>query len=120
MVALLEIAYVLRRAVNPVATLAFAALVSLLANPMQLFGASFQMSYGIVAALLLLGLPLSEYVQERWVLFRHTPKVTWSRWQHALSWTLRGLASALGIGLSTSWSATLPVYFTFNYSRREP
>lgn len=102
MVALLEIAFVLRRAVNPVATLAFAALVSLLANPMQLFGASFQMSYGIVAALLLLGLPLADYGQEKWVLFRHTPKVTWHRWQHALSWVHRGLTSALGIGFSTS------------------
>lgn len=102
MVALLELAFVLRRAVNPVATLAFAALVSLLANPMQLFGASFQMSYGIVAALLLLGLPLAECWQEKGVLFQDLPKVAWAPWQHGLSWLQRTLVSALGIGVATS------------------
>lgn len=102
MVALLETAFVLRRAVNPVATLSFAAFVSLLANPMQLFGASFQMSYGIVALLLLLGLPLAEAWQEKWILFRELPKVTWRWWHHALSWSHRALLSALGLGVSTS------------------
>lgn len=102
MVALLETAFVLRRAVNPVATLAFAAFVSLLANPMQLFGASFQMSYGIVAVLLLLGLPLAEAWQERWILFRDLPKVTWTWRHHVLSWLHRTLLSAVSLGVSTS------------------
>lgn len=102
MVALVELAFVLRRAVNPVATLAFSALVSLLANPMQLFGASFQMSYGIVAALLLLGLPLAERWQEKTTLFHDIPQVTWAPWQHGLSWVQRALAGALGIGVATS------------------
>jgi len=102
MVALLEIAFVLRRAVNPVATLAFAALVSLFVNPMQVFGASFQMSYGIVAALLLLGLPLAEHWQEKWTLFAEVPKVAWAPWQRALDWLVRSLAGALGIGVATT------------------
>lgn len=107
MVALFETAFVLRRAVNPVATLAFAAFVSLLVNPMQVFSAGFQMSYGIVAALLLLGLPLVEFGQEKWRLFRDLPEVTWRWWHHAAAWGQRGLISALGIGVATSLVSTI-------------
>ena len=77
MIALTHAALVLRLPVNPVATLSLAALVSLVVDPMQLFSASFQMSYGIVAALVLLGLPLSERWQEKTALFRNLPKATW-------------------------------------------
>lgn len=101
MIALLETAYVLRRSVNPVATLMTGAFVALLANPMQLFSASYQMSYGIVSALLLLGLPLAERWQEKWIPFRNLPKATWSWPHHAVSWSFRALTSAGAIGLST-------------------
>jgi competence protein ComEC len=69
---------------------------------MQLFTASFQMSYGIVAALLLLGLPLAEMWTERWQLFRDLPKVTWSRRHHVLSWVHRATLAAVAVGLATS------------------
>lgn len=51
---------VLRVPGNTLAALALSALVVLLFDPLQVFSASFQMSYGIVAALLVLGLPLAE------------------------------------------------------------
>ncbi len=51
---------VLRLPGNSLAALAVSALVVLLLEPLQLFSASFQMSYGIVAALLAFGLPLAE------------------------------------------------------------
>jgi len=56
MAVVVQAAWVLWRPVNPLAGLAASALVVLLVSPLQLFGASFQMSYGIVAALLVLWL----------------------------------------------------------------
>ncbi len=113
MVVLLQVSFVLRLPVNPVATLGLAALGALLIDPMQLFSASFQMSYGIVAALLLLGLPLGDFWTERWQLFRLLPKATWTWWQHGLAWAQRGLLSVLAIGLATALVSTISgvIYF---------
>jgi len=113
MVVLLQASFVLRLPVNPIATLSFAALGALVIDPMQLFSASFQMSYGIVAALLLLGLPLGEFWTERWQLFRLLPKSTWAWWQRALDWSQRAFLSVLAIGLSTCLVSTISgvIYF---------
>jgi competence protein ComEC len=113
MVVLLQAAFVLRLPVNPIATLGFAAVVTLLIEPMQLFSASFQMSYGIVAALLLLGLPMAELAQERWQLFRLLPKATWRWWHHLLSAAQHGALSACAIGAAASLVSTVcgVIYF---------
>jgi len=102
MIALTHAALVVRRPVNPVATLSLAALVSLIVDPMELFSAGFQMSYGIVTALLLLGLPLSEHWNERWALFRDLPKATWSWHQRARDHAWHWLLNALALGVSTT------------------
>lgn len=107
MCALLAVSFSLRRPANPLATLTASALLILLAGPMQLFGASFQMSYGIVAVLLLLGGPLAEALQARWPLFTALPESTW-RWYHRwidVAW--RSLLGALGIGLASSLVSTI-------------
>jgi len=113
MVMLLQASFVLRLPVNPVATLSLAALGALVIEPMQLFSASFQMSYGIVASLLLLGLPLGDFWTKRWQLFRSLPKATWTWWQHGLDWAQRGLLGVLAIGLATSLVSTIcgVIYF---------
>jgi competence protein ComEC len=107
MIALTHAALVLRWPVNPVATLSCAALVTLVFDPMQLFSASFILSYGIVAALVLLGLPLAENWSERAALFRDLPKATWSWHHHARDWLLRTLFSALALGLATTLVSTV-------------
>jgi competence protein ComEC len=107
MVILLQASFVLRLPVNPIATLSLAALGALVMDPMQLFSASFQMSYGIVAALLLLGLPLGNFWCERWQLFRLLPKATWAWWQRGLDWAQHGLLGVLAIGLATSLVSTI-------------
>ncbi|MBI5380582.1 MAG: ComEC/Rec2 family competence protein [Opitutae bacterium] len=102
MVALVETALLVRRPVNPLATLAAATAAVLVFAPLQFFTASFQMSYGIVAALLLFGLPLSEAWQERWRPFAWLPAATW-RWWHRgadLAWSWLTAAVALGLGAS--------------------
>ncbi len=112
MVALLQASLVLRTPANPLAALAASALVVLLAWPLQFFSASFQMSYGIVAALLLLGLPLGEAWLARWRWRADLPKATWRWHQHLFDWFRRGVVGAVAIGVaSTLVSAVTGVMF---------
>jgi competence protein ComEC len=96
----------LRAPANSLSALAASALGVLVLAPHQLFTAGFQMSYGIVAALLLYGVPL----QEKW----HT---AWQPWANlppaARSWRQRGLESAgrfalaaLALGLAATLVST--------------
>jgi competence protein ComEC len=107
MIALTNAALALRLSVNPVATLSLAALIALVVDPMELFSASFQMSYGIVAALILLGLPLAEHWSEKWALYRDLPKATWAWHHHARDRIWRWLLSALALGVATTLVSTL-------------
>ena len=100
MVALFETAILVRLPRNPLATLTASALVIAVCAPLQVFSASFQMSYGIVAALLLLGLPLDETWQARLAVFRQLPKATW-RWYHrAIDFVWRPIVAAGALGTS--------------------
>ena len=82
--------------------LATSALIILIFAPLQLFSASFQMSYGIVAALLLLGLPLADSWQSRLALFRDLPKAVWGWHRHAIDWVWRAMLTMLAIGTAAS------------------
>ncbi|MDF9826261.1 competence protein ComEC [Ereboglobus sp. PH5-10] len=113
MVALLQASLLLRLPANAIATLAFAALATLLVAPMQLFSASFQMSYSIVAALLLFGLPLGETWLARWVPFRDTPQVARNWFQKKTVVAHRAIVSALGISIAASLVSAIcsTIYF---------
>jgi len=102
MVAFLQSAFVFRVPANPVAALTASVLLVLLADPLQIFNASFQMSYGIVAALLLLGLPMAEAWEAWWTPFRDVPEVTWHWWQRWLSTAWRWLVPAIALGLAAA------------------
>ncbi len=102
MTAFLLAARVLRRPGNPFAALAASALVVLLIAPLQVFGASFLMSYGIVAALFLLGLPLAEMWQERWALWRNLPPAAWLGWQKQLDGIWRKTLASVALGISAT------------------
>ena len=97
-----QAAFVLRRPSNPLAALVASALVVLVVAPLQMFSASFLMSYAIVAALLVLGLPLGEAWWERGQPWRDLPPVTWAWWQHAVSGAWHGLTTAVAIGVATT------------------
>ena len=107
MCALYIASFSLRQPGNALAALVTSALFILLLEPMQLFSASFQMSYGIVAVLLLLGLPLAEAWQARWPLFASLPEATWGWPRRLVDWAWRGLLGMLGIGLATSLVSTV-------------
>lgn len=102
MVALFQLTLQLRLPGNPISALATAALIVLLTDPLQIFSASFQMSYGIVAALLLYGLPLSDTWLSQWPPFPHLPKSTWNWWQRRVAEGWRWLLAAVAIGLAST------------------
>ena len=102
MCALIAAAFTLRLPGGGLATLVASALAVLLAEPMQLFSASFQMSYGIVAALFLLGAPLAEAMQARWPAFPDLPEASWRRHHRWRAWLRRQLLELVGLGLSAT------------------
>lgn len=87
---------------NVLAALAASALLVLVAAPLQFFSASFVMSYGIVAALLLLGIPLGETWAAAWSPGRQLPKATWRWWHHAADVAWRWLTAALAVGAAST------------------
>ena len=102
MCALMVLSFSLRRPANALATLSASALFVLLLEPMLLFGASFQMSYGIVAVLLLLGAPLANALVARWPLFSSLPESTWRWYQQWTDSIWRWFLGLLGIGLASA------------------
>ncbi|HTB81938.1 MAG TPA: ComEC/Rec2 family competence protein [Opitutaceae bacterium] len=107
MAVFLQAAFLLRQPGNPLAALVASAFVVQLAVPLQLFTASFQMSYGIVGTLLLLGLPLGETWQAKWKLFADLPEVSWTWWQRTLDFLQRETLAALGLGVATALVAAV-------------
>ncbi len=102
MAVFLQVALVLERPANVLAALVASALAVLLVSPLQVFSASFLMSYGIVTALLVLGLPLSDAWLRRWSPWRHLPKPTWNRAQRWIDRAWRPTAAAVAIGVATT------------------
>jgi len=88
---------------NPLAALAAAALATLLLDPRQLFATGFQMSYAVVVALIVMGLPLAERWQAAWQPWRDLPEVSWKRWHR---WVHAGGREILG-ALAITCAATL-------------
>lgn len=74
---------------NAVSAIAASAVVVLLLDPFQLFGSSFQMSYGVVAALLLLGAPLSDRVDTWFKPYASLPEPAWTCRQRMWAWAGR-------------------------------
>ncbi|HVU34024.1 MAG TPA: ComEC/Rec2 family competence protein [Opitutaceae bacterium] len=97
----LQGAFVFRRPGNALASLTGSAAVVLLITPLQLFSASFLMSYAIVFALLALGVPLAESWLTAWTPWRDVPPVTWNRWQRWIVGGWRAGVTAVAIGLAT-------------------
>jgi competence protein ComEC len=107
MVIFMQAALMLRWPGNPLAALTASAFVVLLAQPMQLFTASFQMSYCVVATLLLLGLPLGEMLRERFKPFSQLPKASLTWRQRVAMAALDHILAALGLGVATALVAAV-------------
>lgn len=103
MIAFLLGSRVFRLPGNPLAALAAAAWATLLLDPRQLFSTGFQMSYSVVTALIVMGLPLAERWQAAWQPWRDLPEVSWRPWQR---WIRNRGRELLG-GLAITWAASL-------------
>ncbi len=102
MAVFLQAAFVFERPANVLAALVASALAVVLVAPLQVFSASFLMSYGIVTALLVLGLPLGDAWLARWTPWRDLPKPTWRWWQRWSEAAWRAVAVAVAIGVATT------------------
>lgn len=107
MVVTVQAAFSFRLAGNPMAAIAAAALLVLLVEPFQLFGASFQLSYGIVTLLLLFGLPLTERWQAKITWFDALPRAAWTWRHHFIRDSVRQLVGVLGVALAAVTYSTL-------------
>lgn len=103
MIAFLFSSRVFRLPGNPLAALVAAALTTLAIDPRQLFTTGFQMSYSVVLALVVMGLPLAERWQAAWHPWRDLPEANWRRWQR---WVRDGGRHILA-SLAITWAATL-------------
>ena len=103
MIAFLHGARVFRVPGNALAALTLSALVTLLADPAELFDAGFQMSYTVVAALVVMGAPLSRRWEAAWRPWHDLPEADHGRIR---TWILAGGRKGLGL-LAISWVAFL-------------
>ncbi|MBC2594294.1 ComEC/Rec2 family competence protein [Ruficoccus amylovorans] len=99
-------AQVVRRKPAPFSALLASAVAVLLIDPRQLFGAGFQLSYLIVAALLLYAVPLTEWANARLDPYRLIPLNSLRRWQRFLRWAMRGLNASLAVSATAFIFAT--------------
>lgn len=113
MIAFMLAAQVFRLPGNALAALAAAALLTLLLDPRQLFSTGCQMSYGVVLALIVMGVPLHERWQAAWRPWRDLPPGNWRWWQRWTVATGRELMPALtATGVATLASTATSIgYF---------
>jgi competence protein ComEC len=102
MIALVLVAEAMRWTRNPLAGITASALVVLWWEPWQLFGASFQLSYGVVASLLLYGLVLDERLQKRWNPWVALPEPHWRWWHHSALWVGREAISGFALAVAAT------------------
>ncbi len=94
-------AQVVKRKPAPLSALLGSAVLVLLWEPRQLFSPGFQLSYTVVAAILLYAVPLTEYIESRTHLFRLIPEENLSPRQRLLQ---KGQTWLIG-SAAVSWAA---------------
>jgi len=98
---------------HPLAALAAAALTTLLLDPRQLFGAGFQLSYLVVGAIVLMGLPLAARWQDRWRPWADLPEADWGPIRHGTRWAGRHVLGSLAITTAALVGSTPATIATF-------
>ncbi|MCC5840669.1 MAG: ComEC/Rec2 family competence protein [Opitutales bacterium] len=96
----------------PVAALVASAVATLLWSPQQLFAAGFQLSYTVVSAILLFGVPLGQALAARIQGSRHVPVAEWSKATHLALQGARGTVQLFAISLAASLGS-LPLILGF-------
>jgi len=109
MMSVLLLGYALRRPSNLLNSLAAAALIILIWDPQQLFGASFQLSFCVVLALAVLGYPITDWLRRVRFYDPLLPQTLAPRWRQAAqhAWN-RYLAPFLATSIA-AWLGALPL-----------
>ncbi|MDP0501658.1 MAG: ComEC/Rec2 family competence protein [Verrucomicrobiota bacterium JB022] len=113
MIGFWSLATLTRRQAASLPALVGSAVLVLLWDPRQLWTPGFQLSYLVAAGIILYGVPLARWGQERWLLFPWLPRQDWKWHHHWRQNIVRGLWSALSISLAAtlaSWPLSL-LYF---------
>ncbi|MFQ3243379.1 MAG: competence protein ComEC, partial [Lentimonas sp.] len=76
----------LQRQRSPFAALVGSAVFVLMINPNQLWSLGFQLSYTVVASILLFGLPLHEHLTQRFHPYQWLPEDDWNRRQRVFAY----------------------------------
>ncbi|MEM9227381.1 MAG: ComEC/Rec2 family competence protein [Verrucomicrobiota bacterium] len=84
----------------PFSALLTSALIVLLVDPMQLYHAGFQLSYTVVAAILLYAVPLTEAVQTRYQPYRFIPEESLRPLQRLLQKLYTALVGSAAVSLA--------------------
>jgi competence protein ComEC len=105
-------AHFVGRAPNPVAALVNSAILVLLLFPQQLWSPGFQLSYTVVTGILLLGLPLSQHLRDKWALFSGLPPDSMTGLQRFTAGATDHFSSMLSVSLAASLlSAPLSIHY---------
>ncbi len=108
MVAVMWAGQALRRPANPLAALSGSALVVLLVDPLALLSASFQLSYAVVGAILLYGMPLNNRWLARWKPFAMLAEEELRWWRRGIRFAGRGAITVVGVSLAAT-TVSLPL-----------
>ncbi len=98
----------------------FAALLNsavfvLLIDPYQLWNLGFQLSYAVVASILLFGLPISLFLKNTFQPYKWLPRSDWTPRQRIVNRLIEKVSSLFAISFS-AWLASLPLcalFFSF-------
>lgn len=96
---------------------AFAALVAsatavLLIAPEQLFKIGFQLSYLVVASIILFGLPLNQWMTNTLRPFKWIPQESLNKYQRSIQWILNKLYLMFAVSFS-AWAISAPLSLTY-------
>lgn len=100
--------FALHRQRNPMSALVCSAVCVLLIDPTQLFQVGFQLSYAVVLSILLLGLPLSAFLQRRLHPYRYLPEANYSFRQRTVLFCIQKGSLLFAISLA-AWLASAPL-----------
>jgi len=100
--------FAINRQRSPFAALVGSAVAVLIWDPAQLWSIGFQLSYAVVASILLFGLPVHQYLCHTLRPFRWLPEENWSRSQHLLRQSLEVILLLFAISLA-AWLASAPL-----------
>ncbi len=112
MVAIFWSSQLLFRQATPFAALLASGLFVLIIDPRQLWNAGFQLSYAVVAGILLYGLPLMERINNALILYPGLPSESYRWHQHLIKQCVHKLTGLFAISFSASLiSSPLTIYY---------